>query len=571
MAATIPALDDVPGDRLAYLRRLEAEKERRDIERLKSLDVFKLIGYEPNCRRRYVVRKRAADKMGIENPFDWRVTEAVEGKLPQLCGQCPQEQFHSATEDAVLYGGASGGGKSYAITAEGIRACARYPGLRVLLVRCSYDELEESIFPALRKFSYAEALEARWNSVKRELRFPNGSVFRFRYLETLDDASKRQGGEYQLLLVDEMTLMVPGVVDILRYERLRAAGGLPVIGMRATSNPGGPSHGEVKAGFVEATEYGRKIIRDEHGLTVRFIQAKATDNPHLDPAHKRRLDAIPDPARRAAMRDGDWDQWSGMIFKEWRAERHTIEPVALPPTLSRYCGVDWGFAKPWAVLWGALEDGRLWIYRELYATGVGESDQAAQILAAEEAGERVFARWADDSMWATRGESLPLATVYAQNGVALTPAGKGPGSRVQGWQRIHSYMKEAPACPHHRAQGWETCPNLHIFTTCSNLIFEIKNLPHATTGNPEDADPKAVDHAADALRYLTINLGGGATFYESPEPGRPLGTPAPLAPMGRFAVAEDAAGAPKRAEGSKPNPRQGAVQTWEEALASMNR
>lgn len=54
----------------------------------------------------------------------------------------------------------------------------------------------------------------------------------------------------------------------------------------------------------DATEHGRKVITDDHGLTRRFIPAKATDNPYLDEAYFRRLDSIPDPARRAAIRPG---------------------------------------------------------------------------------------------------------------------------------------------------------------------------------------------------------------------------------------------------------------------------
>lgn len=532
-----PRLIEAPADRLAYLQRLRAEKEAREAERLKNLDVFRLIGYEPNCRPRHEVRRQVAERLGIADPFDPRVTEAAAGELPEPCGQCPQEQFHAATEDAVLYGGASGGGKSFAITAEGIRNCVRHPGLRVLLVRRTYDELEESIFPALRKFDYARAAGGHWNGSLRELSFTNGSIFRFRYLETIDDASRRQGGEYQLLLVDEMTLMAPGVVDILRYERLRAAGGLPVIGLRATSNPGGASHGQVKEGFIEATENGRVVARDEHGLTIRFIQAKASDNFHLDQGHRARLDAIPDPARRAAMRDGDWDQFDGMMFKQYRWERHTLEPITLPPDWRRYNGVDWGFAKPWAVLWGAVdEDGRVWIYREIYETQVGEAEQARRILEAEADGEHVAVRFADDAMWATRGDAKPIADVYAENGCHLTPAGKGPGSRIAGWQRWHSYLAEAPACPHHRAQGQETCPKIHIFRTCPKLIFELKNLPYARTGSAEDADTNAADHAMDAGRYLLINLGAGPQFLD---PGTPSSSIAdditPLEPMGNFA------------------------------------
>lgn len=495
---------------------------------------------------RHEARKVIAGRLGIADAFDARVTEAAAGQLPDPCGQCPQEQFHAAAEDAVLYGGASGGGKSFAITAEGIRCCVRHPGLRVLLVRRTYDELEESIFPALRKLGKAEAVGGHWNGTLRELTFSNGSVFRFRYLETIDDASRRQGGEYQLLLVDELTLMAPGVVDILRYERLRAADGLPVLGLRATTNPGGASHGPVREEFIEATDHGRKVVTTDQGLTVRFIQARASDNFHLDAGHRARLDAIPDPARRAAMRDGDWDQFSGMIFKQYRWERHTLEPVSLPASWRRYNGVDWGFAKPWAVLWGAVdEDGRVWVYREIYEVQVGESQQARRILGAEAGGERVAVRYADDAMWATRGEAKPIADVYAENGVPLTPAGKGPGSRVAGWQRWHSYLAEAPACPHHRALGWETCPKVHIFRTCEKLIFELKNLPYARTGNAEDADTSAADHAMDAGRYLLLNLGGGPQFIlpDAPAATEGLGV-TPLEQHGAFARAADV-GAPE--------------------------
>lgn len=468
------SLAELKTAKLEELRELRLERDRREGDRLATLDVFGLIGYEPHPK---------------------------------------QQEFHSATEFDVLYGGAAFGGKSLAITAEGIRACVRYPGMRVLLIRRTYDELAESIFPALRRFGMAESVGGRWNSTEKELSFTNGSVFRFRYLETLQDASRRQGGQYQLLLVDELCLMAPGVVDILRYERLRTADGPPVIGLRATSNPGGPSTGEVKERYIENTEYGRKIWTDPHGLTVRFIQAKATDNPFLTPEYKAQLDAIPDPSRRAAMRDGNWDVWDGMIFKQFNRERHTLEPVTISPSWRRYNGIDWGHRSPWAVLWGSVDnDGRVWIYREIYETQVGESEQARRILAAEAGDEHVAVRWADDSMWDLEGDARPKAEVYSENGVYLTKAGKGPGSRVTGLQRVHSYLAEGPACSHHRANGWKTCPMIHIFRTCPKLIFELKNLPYARVGNPEDSDPAAPDHAMDALRYLLVNLGGGPQF-----------------------------------------------------------
>jgi hypothetical protein len=184
------------------------------------------------------------------------------------------------------------------------------------------------------------------------------------------------------------------------------------------------------------------------------------------------------------------------------------------------------------VLWAAAdEDGRVWVYREIYKTQVGETDQAKQILAAE-AGEQVGIRYADDAMWATRGDARPIASVYAENGVHLTPAGKG--GRVPGWQRMHTYLGEAPACAHHRALGWETCPRLHVFTTCPELIRTLPALPHAQVGDPEDADTKAEDHAPDALRYLLINLGGGASLLLHDDKQAPADDL--LQPFGRYAV-----------------------------------
>jgi len=117
-----------------------------------------------------------------------------------------------------------------------------------------------------------------------EITFPHGSVIRLRYRESLEDASRRQGGAYQYLLVDERTLMPPGTVDVMARERLRSVHGIPVLGIRSASNPGGPSHGEVRVHYVDATEHGRKVITDDHGLTRRFTPAKATDNPYLDEA-----------------------------------------------------------------------------------------------------------------------------------------------------------------------------------------------------------------------------------------------------------------------------------------------
>jgi hypothetical protein len=101
--------------------------------------------------------------------------------------------------------------------------------------------------------------------------------------------------------------------------------------------------------------------------------------------------------------------------------------------------------------------------------------------------------------------------MYSRAGVYLTRASKG--SRVIGWQRVRSFLAESAACPYHRSLGQVSCPMLHMWPQLENTYRTLSDLPHATKGDPEDADSASEDHLPDALRYLLINLGGGAAEW----------------------------------------------------------
>jgi hypothetical protein len=499
-----------PPEKLQRLAELKARLREQEAEKLRDLDVFSLLGYTPTPK---------------------------------------QQVFHDATEHSVLFGGSTGGGKSRALTAEAVRACVRYPGLRVGAFRRSYPELRESLLAELAKLEYAAPLGATWNGTEHELRFGNGSLIMFRYAETLPDATRRQGGEYQLLVLDELTLFAPDVVTFLESRVRSGRADIPVIGVRASANPGGPGHGAVKDRYIEPTRYGAEVVTDERGRTVRFVPSRLSDNPHMNAEHASDLLALSGQMREAFL-EGNWNIFAGQMYPELSRDRHVLEPFALPAAWTRYCGVDWGYYPGyWAVVWAAAdEDGRVWVYREAYEQLVGEADQAKRILEAEAPGERIAVRYGDDAMFATRGEAKPISEVYAENGVALTTANKG--SRVIGWQRVGSYLAEMPACPHHRALGWQTCPRLHIFAGCENLFKHLGDLSHAVKGDPEDAGPNRHDHLPDALRYLLVNLGGGPSWPDVDPPGEDPSAEV-LEQRGPFAWHRD---------DDEPDPRRGAVQ-----------
>ncbi|NUP48074.1 MAG: hypothetical protein HOW97_12280 [Catenulispora sp.] len=501
--------------KLAKLKELQekrAELERLRAEQLRRVDVFAKLDYVPTAR---------------------------------------QQEFHDATEFSILYGGALGGGKSKALTMEAIRACVRHPGIRVGAYRRTYGELKESLLAELAQVGYAGTLGASWNGSEYELRFPNGSLIMFRYAETVKDASRRQGGAYQLLIFDELTLTSPDVVAFLETRLRSGRADIPVLGVRSGTNPGGPGHGTVKQRYVDPTDYGRKVVVDKRGRTVRFVPSKLSDNPHLNPEYAADLTLLEDETLRKAFLDGDWDIFAGQAFPEWSQDRHVVDPITIPESWRRYAGVDWGYAAPWAVVWCAVdEDGRVWMYREIKAKRVGEAEQAERILAAEH-GETVAVRWADDAMWATRGDARPIASIYAENGAHLTEAGKG--GRIAGWQRLRSYLADGPACAHHRAQGWDKCPRLHVFSTCGSFVRDLPALPFASSGDPEDIDTNADDHLADALRYLLINLGTGAQFhFPNPEPSVRTLDPTARGPMSPGAPVPSIGGFPIIGGGGNP-------------------
>ena len=68
--------------------------------------------------------------------------------MTELCIPAPsakQRLFLTDRHKYIAYGGARGGGKSWAVRVKAMLLARRYPGIRMLIVRRTYPELENTL------------------------------------------------------------------------------------------------------------------------------------------------------------------------------------------------------------------------------------------------------------------------------------------------------------------------------------------------------------------------------------------------------------------------------------------
>jgi len=409
----------------------------------------------------------------------------------------PQTSFLASAEREVFYGGARGGGKSYAMLVDPLRYCHKAHH-RALLIRRSMPELRDMITHSQRLYSRAFK-GARWREQEKEWRFPSGARIEFGYAENMTDVLRYQGQSYTWIGVDELPQYpTPDVYNFLRSSLRSVDPDIPVY-MRATGNPGNIGSQWVKEMFVDPTEPNKAFnvsIDTPTGIkkiSRRFIPAKLQDNPYLMQTddYYIMLASLPEVQRKQFL-EGDWSAFENSSFPEFNKTTHIVDPFDIPRGWSRFRSADWGYSSNACCLWFAIDwDNNLWIYRELYTKKITADEFAKKVLEAEQ-GEFMRYGVLDSSTWARRGDVGPsIAETMIQEGCKWRPSDRSPKSRINGKLEIHKRLK---------VHEKDNEPTLKVFSNCVNLIRTLPLLP-LDKNNPEDVDTNAEDHAYDALRY----------------------------------------------------------------------
>jgi len=396
-----------------------------------------------------------------------------------------------------LNGGAAGGGKSFALLMEALIRSIEHPGHQSLLLRKSYPELERSLIRESQKNFPKDICSFKSN--KKSWEFDNGSVIDFGYIQHRHDVYNFQSGQWDYIGFDELTQFEEFMYTYL-LSRLRTTSKDIQPVMRAATNPGNIGHQWVKRRFVDPAEP-YEIWTTEQGMTRQFIPATVYDNPYLlenDPGYIEKLKSLPEEEQKALL-EGNWNVFAGQVFKEFDHKTHVIQPFQIPVEWTKYMALDWGFVKPFCVLWGAVDpEQRVYIYREYYGcrpnrVNVGiemnARDVAAHILDMER--EPVQIRVADPATWQKRGhDGLTISEIMAQEGV---PMMKADNDRMQGKMAVHDRLRVAR----------DGEPMIYFFDNCKNIIRTLPALTYDAR-KTEDVDDSQEDHAYDALRYLLM-------------------------------------------------------------------
>ncbi|MBO4898447.1 MAG: terminase family protein [Clostridia bacterium] len=395
-----------------------------------------------------------------------------------------QKQFIDADCDEVLYGGAAGGGKSFGQIVDAFLCALKYEGIKQLILRTSFPELERSLILTAQEI--IPKTLCSYNAAKHRMTFKNGSVIEFGYLSNDSAVTQYQSAEYDIIRFDELTHFSEYQYMYMQ-SRIRGVNNFPKQ-IKSSTNPGSVGHAWVKERFIDIAPPGEPVKIG--GRTRVFIPAKLTDNGFLmesDPEYMKRLEALPENEKKALLY-GDWDIFEGQFFPEFSRDEHVVSPFPLPKYYKRFASLDYGLDMTACLLYAVSDLGEVFVYRELYETGLTLSEAAAKIKEMCE-NENISYIAASPDLW-NRRQDTGFSGIEIMARAGLSGLARADNRRIPGWRVLREYL---------RGSGGR---KIRIFSTCRNLCRTLPALTFDKSGNGDASDmPHEITHAPESLRY----------------------------------------------------------------------
>lgn len=413
------------------------------------------------------------------------------------------KQLFQSDSTEILISGAAGTGKSVGALMYLHLSCLAKPKVRALIVRKTLASLTASTLVTFREKVAKEAIEAGVLSFyggsaqePASYRYRNGSVI---VVGGLDRASRLLSTEFDLAFVDEAIEATEEDLDTI-VTRLRH-GVLSRQRLIMATNPGAPQHH-----LKQRADAGRCAI----------FYSRHEDNPRMHHdgewtayglGYLARLDSLTG-ARYQRMRWGKWVSAEGLIYEQFDPAVHVVDRFAIPAGWTVWVSVDFGFNHPFvAQVWGEDGDGRLFLVREIYATGRLVEDHARQLkglLAEMRVRPRAVICDHDAEDRATLERHLGLGTTAAKKTVSDGLQAVQARLRVQGDGKPRLFVMRDAVVKRDLALVDASKP------ACTEEEFPSYVWAVKPGGDLKEEPLKQMDDGMDALRYVVaeLDLGG---------------------------------------------------------------
>jgi hypothetical protein len=250
--------------------------------------------------------------------------------------------FNAATSggyQAVIFGGAIRGGKSYALIITFFYLSLMYEKSRWIIIRRSLPDLKRNTFPTVNSILDMGVREKinGWNHDTQTITMLNGSQIMF-MAEGYDDdkdLNRFKGLEANGFGFDEINECQEATF-YKAIERsgtwLHAKGKAPML-IFATLNP---AQNWTKKLFYEP------YVSGELNSRWLFISSKITDNPHIPEEYRENLKSL-SPIEYARFVEGDWDAVESAenpFLWAWDDQKHISQEAKFNPNIPTYFSVD---------------------------------------------------------------------------------------------------------------------------------------------------------------------------------------------------------------------------------------
>lgn len=416
--------------------------------------------------------------------------------IPFVARGAVAELFTCEAPEVCIHGPA-GPGKTRGVLEYLHYRLSTTPMLKVLMARKTLQSLKTSAIK-----TYEEKVNPFLDGVvfKNETRRDAAHYFYPHtgarlYIGGLDNPLKIMSTEYDIIYIPEATEVTEADWDSCS-SRLRN-GRLPFQQLIGDCNPDAPTHWLRLRMDARRTHELVSVYEDNPLLWDRTRNTWTTEGA----AYIARLDNLTG-VRKDRLRYGKWVAAEGMVYQDsWNRAANLIDRFPIPADWPRFLSIDFGYGPghPFVCQWWAEDgDGRLYRYRELYATHRLVEDHAADI--------KRYSQWG-----VVDGEPYPRAIVCDHDAEGRATLERHLGlMTLPAYKAVNDGIQAVAA--RFRPDG-DGKPRL--FLVRDSLVSRDPSLidakqPTCTEEEVEgyvwdtrrEAVVKAHDHGLDALRYL---------------------------------------------------------------------